>query len=157
MPAREPTAAEAKVREHALAINLGRCSWCHRQATNGCHRLPEGQGGPYVVPNILPGCGSGTTGCHWRTEQRRALSYACGWLIRSRDGESPAERSWRIASTPALIRTQLGAGWHYVDFLDESGHPAGMPRLAELGEVPDWVFSGTYEDAVGILHGRRAA
>lgn len=165
MTSRTLTLAERAIRQHALAINLGYCTWCRRQATNACHRLPEGQQGPYIAPNLLPGCGSGSHGCHWRTEQHRALSYACGWLIKHRDGETPAQRSTRIAATPALIRTQLGAGWHILDFLltedDEHGRPrtrpAGMPRLAEPDEVPSWMYQGTYEQALGLLHGKRAA
>lgn len=158
MTTRTLTSAEGRIRQHALTVNLGYCTWCREQATNACHRLPEGQGGPYIVPNLLPGCGSGTTGCHWRTEQRRALSYACGWLIRGRDGESPAERSARIAATPALIRTQLGAGWHILDFLDDQGRPVGMPRLAEPHEIPADAWPHGYDAAVRALRsGARAA
>lgn len=153
MTTRTLTAAEQRVRDHVMAINLGYCCLCRRQASNFGHRLPEGQGGPYIVPNGLPVCGSGTTGCHGASESRRALSYSCGWLIRD---AGPADgRSARIAAVPALIRTQLGAGWHLLDFI-EDGRPAGMPRLAEPGEVPGWMFAGEYEAAVRALHARAA-
>ena len=154
MTARTLTAAEQRVREHVLAIAMGYCCLCSKQATNFGHRLPEGQGGPFIVPNGLPVCGSGTTGCHGLSESRRALSYSCGWLIRD---AGPVEgRAARIADVPALVRTQLGPGWHILDSI-EDGKPIGMPRLAGPGEVPGWMFGGTYEDAVGLLHRGRAA
>jgi hypothetical protein len=161
MTARGLTAAEQRVREHVMAINMGRCVLCPKPADNFAHRLPEGQGGPFIIPNGLPLCGFGNHAaawmCHGLTESRhRALSYACGWLIRARDGETPAERSARIATTPALIRTPLGADWHILDHLDADGRPVGMPRLAEPGEIPAWMFRGTYTDAVHALQGRAA-
>lgn len=156
------TTQERAVRDHVMAINLGRCCLCHRQAQNFAHRLPEGQGGPLIVPNGLPLCGMGNVAgngmCHGLTENRRALSYNCGWLIRTGPGdETPAARNTRIAATPALIRTQLGAGWHFLDWLDEAGKPTGLPRFAEPGEVPRWMFTGQYEDALALLHRTRAA
>lgn len=149
------TAAEREVREHAMAINNGRCCWCGTAvATQGCHRLPEGQRGPYIVPTILPGCGrGGTDGCHGATERARTLSYSCGWLIRSDD--QPAGRNARIAATPALIRTVLApdGDWHFIDFLVD-GVPMLMPRLAEPGEVPEWMWQGSFDEALQALHGR---
>lgn len=164
MTSRALTATEARIREHVLAINLGYCGWCGvRPAKNGCHRLPEGQRGPYIPANLLPGCGSGTTGCHWRTEQARTLSYACGWLIRARDREDFVARSARIAATPALVRTQLAphGAWHVLDHIEpETGRPAWMPRLAEPGEVPAEMWRGafdaepTFEQALAALNHR---
>jgi hypothetical protein len=157
MTASTLTAAETRVRTHVLAINLGYCAWCGtRPAENACHRLPEGQEGPYLALNLIPGCGSGTRGCHWRTEQRRALSYACGWLIRGDD--RPDDRNTRIAATPALIRSQLAphGAWHFLDSI-EDGHPLGMPRLAEPDEVPAWMWPHGFEAALAALWGRAVA
>lgn len=143
MPPAHLAAAQALIRETAIDRNAGSCSWaCGRPATNGCHRLPAGQGGPYILANIIGGCGSGTTGCHWRTEQARALSYACGWLIRS--DTQPAARAARIAATPALITTQLGAGWHQLD----DGHGLAS-RYDE--PLPDGMWTGTFDEAITEL------
>lgn len=158
MTARTLTAAERLVREHVLTINLGLCCICGiRPAENFGHRLPEGQGGPMIVPDGLPVCGRGNaSGCHGATERARTLSYSCGWLIRGDD--QPAGRSARIAGTPALIRSPLApeGAWHLLDEL-EDGVPVGMPRLAEPGEVPDWMWPGTFTDALTQLHARHHA
>jgi len=151
------TVAEQRVRAHVLAINLGRCCLCGvRPADNFGHRLPEGQGGPYVIPNGLPVCGSGTTGCHGASERHRTLSYSCGWLLR-RDVFRDNGRTARIAATPALIRTPLApdGAWHLLDSL-EDGRPLGMPRLAEPGEVPAGMFAGNLKEALAALSGRGA-
>lgn len=150
MTARTLTVAEDRIHAHVLAINLGACTWCPRPAANACHRLPEGQGGPYLPVNLLPGCGSGTTGCHWRTEQARRLSYACGWLITA--DADPAGRNARIAAVPALIRTQLAptGAWHWLDSL-EDGVPLGMPSLADDGDLPPGMWAGSFADAVAEL------
>ena len=159
MTTRTLTAAEQAVRAHVIAINLGRCAWCGTQeASNVCHRLPEGQCGPYLGLNLIPGCGSGNaSGCHGATERRRALSYSCGWLIRA-DTFRDNGRNARIAAVPALIRTPLApdGAWHLLDSL-EDGRPLGMPRLAEPGEVPTGMFAGTFADALARLHGRAVA
>jgi hypothetical protein len=152
MTTRTLTVAEQHIRAHVLAINLGRCCLCGtRTADNFGHRLPEGRGGPYVIPNGLPVCGSGTTGCHGASERRRTLSYSCGWLLR-RDNLRDNGRTTRIAATPALIRTPLApdGAWHLLDSL-ENGRPLGMPRLAEPGEIPDGMYAGSLADALAAL------
>lgn len=61
----DPTAGIAKLRAE------GECRICERRpsghpldALNRMHVVPRSQGGDDVDDNIVPGCGSGTTGCH---------------------------------------------------------------------------------------------
>lgn len=125
-------ATRRDVREVVMDRHAGWCQLgCGRFAANYAHRLPQGQGGPFTMANGLGLCGSGTTGCHWRTEQARALSYDAGWLLRT--GSDPA-------TTPALIVSFLGAGWHIL------GDPDGV-RLAEAREVPGHMWRGDFWDA----------
>lgn len=52
------------------------CRVCERQAESLHHLLPRSQGGDDVAVNLIPLCGSGTTGCHGAIE-------AAEWLPRS--------------------------------------------------------------------------
>ena len=144
MTVRALTTAQQHVRISALALNLGRCVLgCGEQASNGAHRLPEGQGGPYSHGNLLGLDGSGTTGCHGASESARALSYSTGWLIRTI--AMPAiDIPVYIRSIPALITTQLGPGWHFLNH-------DGTARLADPWEIPTGMFAGTFGEAVKQL------
>jgi hypothetical protein len=54
---------------------------CLGGATNFCHRIADGQGGPRLASNGVAGCGSGTTGCHGWTHDHPDLAKAHGWMI----------------------------------------------------------------------------
>lgn len=54
---------------------------CRGRATNWCHRIAEGQGGPWLASNGINGCGSGTTGCHGWTHRNPSLAEAHGWIV----------------------------------------------------------------------------
>ena len=128
------TTTENDIRTAVLWANGGYCVLdCGRLAGNAAHRVPEGQGGRYVPANLLAMCGSGTAGCHWSTESARELAYRCGWLLHR--GTDPA-------TTPALIATCLGADWHMI---------GADIRLAEPGEVPEWMWPGGFRAAVTRL------
>lgn len=143
MTTRGLTAEQRMLRAGVLSLNGGFCQLaCTRQAANFAHRIPQGQGGPYIAANGLGLCGSGTTGCHWRTEQARDLAYSCGWLIRASDGADPA---WQATSTPALITTILGRGWHML------GEEGAFARLAEPEEVPAWMWQDGFDAAIRQL------
>jgi hypothetical protein len=140
---RDLTKQERMIRAGVLSLNGGFCQLaCTRQASNFAHRIPQGQGGPYIAANGLGLCGSGTTGCHWSTEQARDLAYACGWLVRTCDDVHPALQA---AATPALITTILGRGWHIL------GDDGAFARLAEPGEVPDWMWPDGFDAAIRQL------
>jgi hypothetical protein len=56
------------------------CRACGKPASNGHHLVPKGSPhfGDDVEDNVIPLCGSGTTGCHgrvhaWDMEARRAI------------------------------------------------------------------------------------
>jgi hypothetical protein len=58
---------------------------------------------------------------------------------------------------PALIWTQAGPGWWWLDELDPvTGRSTGLARLAEPDEIPNWAWPGTLADALTAL-GRAAA
>jgi hypothetical protein len=57
------------------------CAGCGGRATNAHHVVPRSAGGDDVDENLLPVCGSGTTGCHGAyhagdEDVRRALGEA---------------------------------------------------------------------------------
>lgn len=61
----------------------GRCRACGRvpsghplDSLNRMHLVPKGQGGDDVDVNIVPGCGSGTSGCHGFL-----TTHAHGWGV----------------------------------------------------------------------------
>jgi len=67
----DPDAGRAKV---ALQ---GRCRACGRGGPlNRAHLVPKGQRGDDVDENIVPLCGSGSTGCHGALTDHRN-----GWLL----------------------------------------------------------------------------
>lgn len=138
-----------------MSRNFGLCNWwCGQLATNACHRLPEGQGGPYTAANLLAGCGSGTTGCHARTEAHRDLSYRAGWLIRQ--DTNPAERAARILRTPALAATRLGVGWFFlgVEVPDYPGVARATPEQVEAaGLDPSLTFHAAIRELRRLTKG----
>jgi len=101
---------------------LGTC-WCKPESPAKAF-VREVEARQAMIENGL--CGSGTSGCHWRTEQARDLSYACGWLLRK--GTDPA-------ATPALILTVLGSGWHVM---------GDDVRLAEPEEIPPGMWPSDF-------------
>lgn len=120
------------VRETA---NQGRCQLgCGRPADNYAHRLPAGAGGGVTLANGLALCGSGTTGCHWSTEQARELAYQCGWLLRR--GQDPT-------MVPALVIVDGIPGWWRYD-IDGHAHP--------IHTAPAGMWPGTFDAAAAALH-----
>lgn len=81
------TADELYARMAVTARSGGRCEMripgvCLGRATNWCHRIAEGQGGPWLASNGIAGCGSGNaTGCHGWTHQHPDLAKANGWIV----------------------------------------------------------------------------
>ena len=80
----------------------GRCRVCGRTwSLNRAHLVPKGQGGDDVDANIVPLCGSGTTGCHGAlTAHTREWRVIAAIL---RENLTPAERAYCI--------TKKGADW----------------------------------------------
>lgn len=75
---------------------LGRADGVH-------HRLPAGAGGGWSPANLLDACGSGTTGCHGRTEHERTDGYADGRLV---------SRGTDPATVPVRLRHPVyGPAW----------------------------------------------
>jgi hypothetical protein len=79
--------------------------WCGNSAASGHHVIKRSQGGDDVIANIVPACGSGTTGCHGLLEAedeqtRRALGeYLLG------------ERPDTIAYVLGKLGDVAGADW----------------------------------------------
>lgn len=92
----------------------GRCERCGvAQATNGSHRVREGQGGLWVPSNVIDMCGSGTTGCHgfchqFETEARETG----GWMLRS--WQDPLAVPWLHWMHGWVIADDTG-GFQYCD------------------------------------------
>jgi 5-methylcytosine-specific restriction endonuclease McrA len=64
-----PGKYRALVRDRLEAEPL--CRVCGVRRADGCHHLvPKDYGGDDVAANLVPLCGSGTTGCHGRVEAR---------------------------------------------------------------------------------------
>ena len=68
---------------------------CTIWATNEHHRKRKSHGVDNTPPNLIPVCGSGTTGCHGYVHANPAISYEKGWLVHSWD--DPAEIYWEHA------------------------------------------------------------
>jgi hypothetical protein len=65
---------------------------CLVWATNEHHRKLRSQGGTDEGANLIPCCGSGTTGCHGHIHANPAESYERGWLVKS--WQDPADVYW---------------------------------------------------------------
>jgi hypothetical protein len=96
-------AGRAKVRAE------GRCRVCkrvpsghHLDSLNRMHVVPKGVGGDDVDDNIVPGCGSGGTGCHGLLTSRREDPHHPAGLtvaeaqLRLREGLDKAERAYAV-------------------------------------------------------------
>lgn len=79
------------------------CAICGEPSATGHHVLAKGDGGDDVLENIVPLCGSGTTGCHGLVENRDevALRALGEWILtRRRDvleylrGKLPQADAW---------------------------------------------------------------
>lgn len=115
-----------------------------RQGTEWAHRLSRSRGGTWAPVNGLWLCGWH----HRLTHARPTLSRACGWMVET--GTHPSE-------APALIVTQAGAGWWWLDEMDPgTGRPTGLARLAEPGEVPVGMWGESLDAAVRALEARAA-
>lgn len=130
------TVSEAAARLEVMAQNLGRCVLCGDRASNYAHRWAVGRGGPTTVANGLALCGSGTTGCHGLTGRRQGLSRRCGWML---DTDTDPR------TVPALITFSGIPGWWFLDAHE------GSARVADAGEVPAWMWQGTFAEAVAEL------
>lgn len=62
------------------------CAVCGEPSATGHHVLAKGDGGDDVLENIVPLCGSGTTGCHGLVENRdwEALRALGSWILACR-------------------------------------------------------------------------
>jgi len=68
----DPEAGKAKVAAEGECRLCGHVPSGHPlDSLNRMHVIPKGQGGDDVEDNIIPGCGSGTTGCHGLLTSRR--------------------------------------------------------------------------------------
>ena len=84
---REPMPPE--LAELVIARAGGRCDRCGKPVTGWDgyslhHRDPRGMGGgtgAHTAANVVLLCGSGTTGCHGRTESYRHEALALGFLV----------------------------------------------------------------------------
>lgn len=86
----------------------GRCRACGRvpsghplDALNRAHLVPRGQGGDDVDANIVPLCGSGSSGCHGLLH-----SHARGWLV-----VAAALRRRLLPEEAAYVEAKKGRGW----------------------------------------------
>lgn len=122
-----------------------------RQGREWAHRVARGRGGSWAPVNGLWLC----SWHHALTHSHQVLARRCGWMV---------ETSTHPSQVPALIVTQTGAGWWWLDEMDAAtGRPTGFARLADDEEIPAdvWPPAGrwrdTLSDAVAALEGRRAA
>lgn len=69
----------------------GPCRICSEQPTSLHHLVPRSLGGDDVEANLVPLCGSGTTGCHGYVERRD--KHVCGML---RAMLKPAEENYIV-------------------------------------------------------------
>jgi len=139
-----PDEQEAHGRAVVVGRSIGYCqTGCGHQGSEWVHRVARGRGGSWAPVNGLWLCSF----CHAATHARQTLARSCGWMVPTH--HHPAQ-------VPALIATQLGPGWHVLDEMDEQGRPTNLARLAEPGEVPAGMWSGTLTDALTALRTRVA-
>lgn len=116
---------------------------CGRQGQEWAHRVARSRGGTWA-----PVCGLWLCSRHHAaTHQAPRLSRACGWMVDT--GIHPS-------TVPALIATQIGHGWFWLDEMGHDGRPTGLARLAEPGDVPAWMWPHGFDAALAAL-GRAAA
>ena len=148
MTARTLTADEAEAygRHVVQGRDLGFCQLgCGRPGQEWAHRLSRSRGGTWAPVNGLWLCSRHQV----LTHREHDLSRACGWMVET--GTHPSQ-------VPALITTQVGPGWWWLDELDPTtGRPTGLFRLAEPEEIPPGMWSGTLAEALTQLHGRAVA
>lgn len=59
-----------------------RSPWCQGKAREASHRLAEGQGGKWLVVNLMHSCGYGNLdGCHGYLHQHPEEAKAKGWIV----------------------------------------------------------------------------
>ena len=84
------TGPTREVRELVFKRDRWRCVRCGRHlpayGANLQHRKPRGMGGTHdpsvnQAANLIPVCGTGTTGCHGWIETHREEAHANGWSI----------------------------------------------------------------------------
>lgn len=91
-----PTAGRSKV------LLEGRCRACGTtRSLNRAHLVPRGQRGDDVDENIIPLCGSGTTGCHGKL-----TDHSRGWQPIA----ASVRRSLLPAETAYILRKK-GDDW----------------------------------------------
>lgn len=93
------------------AFSAATCYVCGGRWESLHHVYPRGQGGDDVIVNLVPLCGSGTTGCHGLVEARdpqaRAtlgakLSDAHRWYVRYKLGEEQGD-AWLERHYPPIL------------------------------------------------------
>jgi hypothetical protein len=136
------TTMERAVIYQVMGVNCGWCVLgCGTPAADYAHRWAEGQGGPVTPSNGLALCGPGNAGgCHGLTHGNPTIAKACGWMLLPHTDP---------ITVPALIVTPLApdGDWHVLD------DGSGLPRLAEPGEIPAGMWTGTLADASRAMRG----
>lgn len=74
-PKRPPRHKDSRATKRAC-LKWRWCGCCLEPVGSGHHVYPRGQGGDDVLANIVPLCGSGTTGCHGLVENGDATTCA---------------------------------------------------------------------------------
>ncbi|MDX1747787.1 MAG: hypothetical protein R3324_17785 [Halobacteriales archaeon] len=109
-------------RPPSLAANPTVCCACRQQrATNHHHRLPRSRGGPDDPFNVVPVCGSGTTGCHGRIEHNPEWARSRRLTIAGSFRKSEA----------GCCRVYVGPDAVYAEHYNRGGHGVGCPTLKE--------------------------
>lgn len=123
---------EARGRAAVRERGQGRCEMglpgCLGRADGVHHRLPAGAGGGWSPANLLGACGSGTTGCHGRTEHERTAAYADGRLVpRGTDPATVPVRLRHPVYGPALWLLGHDGLMRYVDSIEAPAVTHSLP------------------------------
>lgn len=149
-------ASRSAVEDYGRAVVKGRSlDFCQlgdgRPGREWAHRVARGRGGSWAPVNGLWLCSSH----HALTHSRQVLARRCGWMV---------DTNTHPSRVPALIATQTGPGWWWLDEMDPTtGRPTGLARIADPEEWPTDVWPpagqwpGTLAEAVAAFEGRRTA
>ncbi len=93
---------DARVR---LLLNERACAACGGPASNAHHVLPKGRGGDDLYANLIPLCGSGTTGCH-------GAWHGSPYVIQLARGTARiAPEGMAVADVPATLQERRDRDW----------------------------------------------
>jgi 5-methylcytosine-specific restriction endonuclease McrA len=96
-PAKRYRASKKEWKEMRAIFKGKPCSVCGGTWDSLHHILPRSKGGDDVAVNLAPVCGSGTTGCHGRLEDRDPMARAK--LRASLTGPNYAYLHYRLGET----------------------------------------------------------